>query len=110
MGFTPNQITMLALTFGGGHRDDDAVVVLENIFRFIEEKGVPPYQAAIDGTKEWDGGDRDDAFLLAGFLPVGLGMGIVWRFMFVWAYLVVCDCGLVTRVVHADTDPGGAHD
>src|SRR5258705_8489676 len=52
MGFTLNQITMLALTLMVGIVIDDAVVVLENIFRFIEEKGVPPFQAAIEGTKE----------------------------------------------------------
>jgi len=31
---------------------DDAIVVLENIFRFIEEKGMPAFQAAIEGTRE----------------------------------------------------------
>src|SRR2546425_4383492 len=40
MGFTLNQITMLALTLMVGIVIDDAVVVLENIFRFIEEKGM----------------------------------------------------------------------
>src|SRR5215510_442033 len=44
MGFTLNQITMLALTLMVGIVIDDAIVVLENIFRFIEEKGVPPFQ------------------------------------------------------------------
>src|SRR5205807_9723521 len=43
MGFTLNQITMLALTLMVGIVIDDAVVVLENIFRFVEEKGVPPF-------------------------------------------------------------------
>src|SRR4030095_16537589 len=43
MGFTLNQITMLALTLMVGIVIDDAVVVLENIFRFIEEKGIPPF-------------------------------------------------------------------
>ncbi len=52
MGFTLNQITMLALTLMVGIVIDDAIVVLENIFRFIEEKGMPPFQAAIEGTKE----------------------------------------------------------
>src|SRR5678810_532968 len=52
MSFTLNQITMLALTLMVGIVIDDAIVVLENIFRFIEEKGVPPFQAAIEGTKE----------------------------------------------------------
>jgi len=42
----------LALTLMVGIVIDDAIVVLENIFRFIEEKGVPPFQAAIEGTRE----------------------------------------------------------
>src|SRR5205085_1621484 len=52
MGYTLNQITMLALTLMVGIVIDDAIVVLENIFRFVEEKGMPPFQAAIEGTKE----------------------------------------------------------
>src|SRR2546423_424813 len=48
MGFTLNQITMLALTLMVGIVIDDAVVVLENIFRFVEEKGLPPFQAAVE--------------------------------------------------------------
>jgi len=31
---------------------DDAIIVLENIYRFIEEKGMRPFDAAIQGTKE----------------------------------------------------------
>ncbi len=52
MGFTLNQITMLALTLMVGIVIDDAIIVLENIYRFIEEKDMPPFQAAIEGTKE----------------------------------------------------------
>ncbi len=51
MGFTLNQITMLALTLMVGIVIDDAIIVLENIFRFMEEKNMPPFQAAIDGTR-----------------------------------------------------------
>ncbi|PYS21902.1 MAG: AcrB/AcrD/AcrF family protein [Acidobacteria bacterium] len=82
MGFTLNQITMLALTLMVGIVIDDAVVVLENIFRFIEEKGVPPFQAAIDGTKEIGMAVTATTLsLLAVFLPVGFMAGIVGRFM-----------------------------
>src|SRR5918995_3570897 len=82
MGFTLNQITMLALTLMVGIVIDDAVVVLENIFRFIEEKGVPPFQAAIDGTKEIGLAVMATTLsLLAVFLPVGFMGGIVGRFM-----------------------------
>ncbi|HJX89940.1 MAG TPA: efflux RND transporter permease subunit [Pyrinomonadaceae bacterium] len=82
MGFTLNQITMLALTLMVGIVIDDAIVVLENIFRFIEEKGVPPFQAAIDGTKEIGlAVTATTLSLLAVFLPVGFMGGIVGRFM-----------------------------
>jgi hydrophobic/amphiphilic exporter-1 (mainly G- bacteria), HAE1 family len=82
MGFTLNQITMLALTLMVGIVIDDAVVVLENIFRFIEEKGVPPFQAAIEGTREIGlAVSATTLSLLAVFLPVGFMAGIVGRFM-----------------------------
>src|SRR5438309_8823513 len=82
MGFTLNQITMLALTLMVGIVIDDAIVVLENIFRFIEEKGVPPFQAAIEGTREIGlAVTATTLSLLAVFLPVGFMAGIVGRFM-----------------------------
>jgi len=82
MGFTLNQITMLALTLMVGIVIDDAIVVLENIFRFIEEKGVPPFQAAIEGTREIGlAVSATTLSLLAVFLPVGFMGGIVGRFM-----------------------------
>jgi len=82
MGFTLNQITMLALTLMVGIVIDDAIVVLENIFRFVEEKGVPPFQAAIEGTKEIGLAVMATTLsLLAVFLPVGFMGGIVGRFM-----------------------------
>jgi hydrophobic/amphiphilic exporter-1 (mainly G- bacteria), HAE1 family len=82
MGFTLNQITMLALTLMVGIVIDDAIVVLENIFRFVEEKGIPPFQAAIDGTKEIGlAVTATTLSLLAVFLPVGFMGGIVGRFM-----------------------------
>jgi HAE1 family hydrophobic/amphiphilic exporter-1 len=82
MGFTLNQITMLALTLMVGIVIDDAIVVLENIFRFIEEKGMPPFQAAIEGTKEIGLAVMATTLsLLAVFLPVGFMGGISGRFM-----------------------------
>ena len=82
MGFTLNQITMLALTLMVGIVIDDAIVVLENIFRYVEEKGVPPFQAAIQGTKEIGLAVMATTLsLLAVFLPVGFMGGIVGRFM-----------------------------
>ncbi|MEO8594761.1 MAG: efflux RND transporter permease subunit [Candidatus Solibacter sp.] len=82
MGFTLNQITMLALTLMVGIVIDDAIIVLENVYRFIEEKNMPPVQAAIQGTKEIGLAVMATTLsLLAVFLPVGFMGGIVGRFM-----------------------------
>jgi multidrug efflux pump len=50
-GFTINTLTLLALVLAIGLVVDDAIVVLENIFRHIEE-GMTPFQAALKGAKE----------------------------------------------------------
>jgi multidrug efflux pump len=50
-GFTVNTLTLLALVLAIGLVVDDAIVVLENIFRHIEE-GLEPFQAAIKGVRE----------------------------------------------------------
>jgi multidrug efflux pump len=50
-GFTVNTLTLLALVLAIGLVVDDAIVVLENIFRHIEE-GLEPFQAALKGAKE----------------------------------------------------------
>jgi hydrophobe/amphiphile efflux-1 (HAE1) family protein len=82
MGFSLNRITMLALTLMVGIVIDDAIVVLENIFRFVEEKGMPPFQAAIEGTREIGLAVMATTLsLLAVFVPVGFMGGIVGRFM-----------------------------
>jgi HAE1 family hydrophobic/amphiphilic exporter-1 len=52
MNFTLNNMTLLALTLAVGIVIDDAIVVLENIVRFIEEKYELPKTAAIDATRE----------------------------------------------------------
>src|SRR4051794_21637449 len=51
-GFTLNNMTMLALSLATGIVIDDAIVVLENVFRFVEEKGLTPKEAAADATRE----------------------------------------------------------
>ena len=50
-GFTVNTLTMLALVLAIGLVVDDAIVVLENIYRHIED-GMSPFHAAIKGAKE----------------------------------------------------------
>ena len=81
-GYSLNQMTMLALTLMVGIVIDDAIVVLENIYRFVEEKGMHPFQAAIEGTREIGLAVLATTLsLLAVFIPVGFMTGIVGRFM-----------------------------
>src|SRR4029079_9939449 len=81
-GFTLNQMTMLALTLMVGIVIDDAIVVLENIYRFVEEKGMSPRRAAVEGTREIGlAVTATTLALLAVFVPVGFLGGIVGRFM-----------------------------
>ncbi|MBI3473379.1 MAG: efflux RND transporter permease subunit [Candidatus Solibacter usitatus] len=87
MDFTLNQITMLALTLVVGIVIDDAIVVLENIFRFAEEKHLPAVQAAIQGTRDIGLAVLATTLsLVIIFLPVALMGGIVGRFMSSFGY------------------------
>jgi HAE1 family hydrophobic/amphiphilic exporter-1 len=52
LDYTLNSMTLLGLTLAVGIVIDDAIIVLENIYRFMEEKGMPPIEAAIQATKE----------------------------------------------------------
>jgi multidrug efflux pump len=50
-GFSINNLTLMALTIATGFVVDDAIVMVENIARFIEE-GVPPLEAALKGAEQ----------------------------------------------------------
>ncbi len=81
-GFTLNSMTMLALTLAVGIVIDDAIVVLENIYRFVEEKGRTPMEAAVEATREIGLAVLATTLsLVAIFVPVGFMGGIVGRFM-----------------------------
>jgi HAE1 family hydrophobic/amphiphilic exporter-1 len=82
MGFTLNSMTMLALTLSVGIVIDDAIVVLENIYRFIEEKHDDQLHAAVEATSEIGLAVLATTLsLVAIFVPVGFMGGIVGRFM-----------------------------
>ena len=82
MNFTMNTITLLALALAVGIVIDDAIVVLENIFRFIEEKKVRPMPAAIYATREIGLAVLATTLsLLAVFMPVAFMGGIPGRFL-----------------------------
>ncbi|MGH7297321.1 MAG: efflux RND transporter permease subunit [Polyangiaceae bacterium] len=81
-GYTLNTITLLALALAVGIVIDDAIVVLENIFRHIEEKKEPPMVAAVQATKEIGlAVVATTLSLIAVFVPVAFMSGIPGRFL-----------------------------
>ncbi|MBX3028344.1 efflux RND transporter permease subunit [bacterium] len=81
LDFTLNNVTMLALVLATGIVIDDAVVVLENIFRYMEEKGVSARQAASAATGEISLAVMATTLsLVVIFLPVAFMEGQVGRF------------------------------
>ena len=82
-GFTLNSVTMLALVLMVGIVIDDAIVVLENVFRFVEEKKKPPFQAALEGTAEIALAVTATTLSLAViFIPVAFMSSISGRFLY----------------------------
>ncbi len=82
LGYTLNTITLLALALSVGIVIDDAIVVLENIYRHVEEKGMAPARAAIEGTREIGLAVLATTFsLVAVFMPVVFLAGIPGRFL-----------------------------
>jgi HAE1 family hydrophobic/amphiphilic exporter-1 len=80
-GFTFDTITMLALVMAVGIVIDDAVVVHENIFRWMEEKGYSAWDAAREATKEIALAVLATTLsLVVIFLPIAFMSGMVGRF------------------------------
>ncbi|MFY9609838.1 MAG: efflux RND transporter permease subunit, partial [Blastocatellia bacterium] len=80
-GITLNGPSMLGLTLSVGIVIDDAIVVLENIFRYIEEKGYEPFTAAIEATREIGLAVMATTLsLVVIFLPVAFMQSIPGRF------------------------------
>jgi HAE1 family hydrophobic/amphiphilic exporter-1 len=83
LNFTMNSVTMLALVLMVGVVIDDAIVVLENIFRFIEEKRMPPREAAKEATKDIGLAVLATTLsLVVIFLPVSFMSSISGRFLY----------------------------
>ncbi|HWN86929.1 MAG TPA: efflux RND transporter permease subunit [Vicinamibacterales bacterium] len=83
MDFTLNNMTLLGLTLAVGIVIDDAIVVLENIFRYIEEKNCTPFEAAIQGTREVALPVMATTLsLIVIFLPVAFMTGYARRFIY----------------------------
>jgi len=83
LGFTLNSVTMLALVLMVGIVIDDAIVVLENIFRFIEEKKMRPFEAAKAATTEIGLAVMATTLsLVVIFVPVSFMSSISGRFLY----------------------------
>jgi HAE1 family hydrophobic/amphiphilic exporter-1 len=81
--FTLNSVTMLALVLMVGIVIDDAIVVLENIFRFVEEKGMPPFAAARAATADIGLAVTATTFsLVVIFIPVSFMSSVSGRFLY----------------------------
>ncbi len=122
MDFTLNNMTLLALTLAVGIVIDDAIIVLENIFRFMEEKGVPPLQAAVAATREIGPAVMATTLsLVIIFLPIAFMTGYARRYVneFGWtmamAILVSLLVGftltpmLSSRYLRVRSEAGHAH-
>ena len=83
LNFTLNSVTMLALVLMVGIVIDDAIVVLENIFRFVEEKKMTPMEAARQGTGEIALAVLATTLsLVVIFIPVSFMSSISGRFLY----------------------------
>lgn len=83
LNFTLNSVTMLALVLMVGVVIDDAIVVLENIFRFIEEKRIEAKEAAREATKDIGLAVLATTLsLVVIFLPVSFMSSISGRFLY----------------------------
>ena len=83
LGFTLNSVTMLALVLMVGIVIDDAIVVLENVFRFVEEKKMRPFEAAREATADIGLAVMATTFsLVVIFVPVSFMSSISGRFLY----------------------------
>ena len=83
LDLTLNTMTLLGLTLAVGIVIDDAIVVLENIFRKNDEEGLTPFRAAVEGTSEvLLAVAATSLSLVVIFLPVAFMTGYAQRFIY----------------------------
>jgi len=105
MDFTLNNMTLLGLTLAVGIVIDDAIVVLENIFRYIEEKDATPFDAAIHGTREVSLAVMATTLsLVVIFLPVAFMTGYARRFIYPFGWTMAFSI-LISMIVSFTLTP-----
>ncbi|WP_398306854.1 multidrug efflux RND transporter permease subunit [Zoogloea sp.] len=103
-GFSLDNLSLMALTIATGFVVDDAIVVLENIARHVDE-GMPPRQAALRGAREISFTVLSMSLsLIAVFIPILAMGGIVGRLFREFA-VVLSAAILVSMVVSLTTTP-----
>ena len=91
LGFSINQLTLFGLTLATGLVVDDAIVVIENIARFIQEKGMPPLEGAREAMREITGAVLASSLvLLAVFVPVAFFPGTTGQLYKQFALTIAC--------------------
>src|SRR5450830_712204 len=104
LGYSLDNLSLMALTIATGFVVDDAIVVLENISRRIEE-GIPPMQAALQGSREVGFTVLSMSLsLIAVFIPILLMGGIIGRLFREFA-VVLSVAILISLVVSLTTTP-----
>jgi len=104
LGYSLDNLSLMALTLSVGFVVDDAIVVLENIVRHME-MGKKPYQAAIDGASEIGFTILSMTVSLAAvFIPIIFMSGIVGRLLHEFAVTIVIAV-LVSGVVSVTLTP-----
>ena len=105
LGYSLDNLSLMALTLSVGFVVDDAIVMLENIVRHME-MGKTRMQAALDGSKEIAFTIVSMTLSLAAvFIPILFMGGIVGRLMHEFAVTIAaCDSGVGPGVAHADAD------
>ncbi|WP_412480264.1 efflux RND transporter permease subunit [Azonexus sp. IMCC34839] len=104
MGYSLDNLSLLALTLSVGFVVDDAIVMLENIVRHVEA-GEPPFQAAIKGAKEIGFTIISMTIsLIAVFIPVLFMQGIVGRLLHEFA-ITICAAIVVSGIVSLTLTP-----
>ncbi|MEA2690123.1 MAG: hypothetical protein QOD51_2730, partial [Candidatus Eremiobacteraeota bacterium] len=91
LGFSINTLTLFGLTLATGLVVDDAIVVIENIARFIQEKGMPPLEGAREAMSEITGAVLASSLvLLAVFVPVAFFPGTTGQLYKQFALTIAC--------------------
>ena len=91
LGFSINTLTLFGITLATGLVVDDAIVVIENIARFIQEKGMPAYDGAREAMAEITGAVLASSLvLLAVFIPVAFFPGTTGQLYKQFALTIAC--------------------